>query len=81
MIGEFEAEPTCWRHFDGRTLKPDAYAELGGKDKLLRPYFIEVDRANQYGSTISNKLPQYLAYYQHQRSKPNLTGGLSGCCS
>ncbi|MEV0537086.1 replication-relaxation family protein [Kitasatospora sp. NPDC050463] len=68
---DFQAEPNCWRTFAQRTLKPDAFAEIG----LVRPdgrrvkggFFIEVDRANQYGAKIAGKLPRYLEYYQHER--------------
>ncbi|OEJ41212.1 hypothetical protein AR457_10150 [Streptomyces agglomeratus] len=68
---DFQAEPYCWRSFGHRTLKPDAFLQLG----VIHPdgrrrkgsFFIEVDRANQYGTKIETKLPQYLAYYQHHR--------------
>ncbi|BAJ31017.1 MULTISPECIES: replication-relaxation family protein [Kitasatospora] len=67
---DFQAEPVCWRKFDQHTLKPDAFAEIGlvlpdGR-RVKGSFFIEVDRANQFGAKISGKIPQYLAYYQHQ---------------
>ncbi|OEJ61059.1 hypothetical protein BGM19_26655 [Streptomyces agglomeratus] len=68
---DFQAEPYCWRSFGHRTLKPDAFVQLGvvHPDGRRRKgsFFIEVDRANQYGAKIETKLPQYLAYYQHHR--------------
>ncbi|MEV3915002.1 replication-relaxation family protein [Streptomyces canus] len=68
---DFQTEPYCWRTFGQRTLKPDAFAQIG----LVLPdgrrrkgsFFVEVDRANQYGAKIETKVPQYVAYYQHDR--------------
>jgi hypothetical protein len=68
---KFDAEPYSWRDFGSRTLKPDAFAQIGivHRDGRRRKssFFIEVDRANQYGTKIDTKLPQYLAYYRHDR--------------
>jgi hypothetical protein len=69
-LNRFEAEPICWRPFEDRTLKPDAYVEVDFRREGRRyrgPFFIEVDRANQYGTKISTKVPQYLAYYDYER--------------
>ncbi|MFD2118485.1 replication-relaxation family protein [Streptomyces cirratus] len=59
------------RTFGQRTLKPDAFTQIGivTADGRRRKgsFFIEVDRANQYGAKIETKLPQYVAYYQHDR--------------
>ncbi|WP_274562383.1 replication-relaxation family protein [Streptomyces spiramyceticus] len=68
---DFQPEPYCWRTFGHRILKPDAFAQLGvvypdGR-RRKGSFFVEVDRANQYGAKIETKLPQYLAYYQHHR--------------
>jgi hypothetical protein len=68
---DFQAEPYCWRHFAQRVLKPDAFVQIGivredGR-RLKGSFFIEVDRANQYGTKIETKLPQYLAYRHHDR--------------
>ncbi|MGW4817166.1 replication-relaxation family protein [Kitasatospora cineracea] len=68
---DFQSEPQCWRTFDQRTLKPDAFAKIGlvlpdGR-RVKGSFFIEVDRANQYGAKIAGKIPQYLAYYQHHQ--------------
>jgi len=71
-LNTFEAEPTCWRPFEGRTLKPDAYLEVDFQRDGRRfrgPFFIEVDRANQYGTKISTKIPRYLDYYDHERRR------------
>ncbi|PKV88172.1 replication-relaxation family protein [Streptomyces sp. TLI_146] len=67
----FQTEPYCWRTFGQRTLKPDAFTQVGivTADGRRRKgsFFIEVDRANQYGAKIETKVPQYVAYYQHDR--------------
>nr|WP_275406803.1 replication-relaxation family protein [Streptomyces sp. SID12488] len=68
---DFQTEPYCWRTFGQRTLKPDAFAQIGivlpdGR-RRKGSFFIEVDRANQYGAKIETKVPQYVAYYQHDR--------------
>lgn len=68
---DFQAEPYSWRDFGSRTLKPDAFAQIGIRHSdgtgRKSSFFIEVDRANQYGTKIDTKLPQYLAYYRHDR--------------
>lgn len=68
---DFQTEPYCWRAFGQRTLKPDAFTQVGivTADGRRRKgsFFIEVDRANQYGAKIETKVPQYVAYYQHDR--------------
>ncbi|QNA75400.1 hypothetical protein C8250_029055 [Streptomyces sp. So13.3] len=67
---DYQAEPYCWRTFGTRTLKPDAFVQLGvkrGQQRAQGRFFIEVDRAGQYGTKIESKLPQYLAYYHHHR--------------
>ncbi|XVV02504.1 replication-relaxation family protein [Actinosynnema sp. CA-248983] len=67
----FEAEPYCWRRFGrGQVLKPDAYVQLGlVRDGRRRKgsFFIEIDRGTQWGAKVANKVPQYLAYYHHDR--------------
>ncbi|WP_406123731.1 replication-relaxation family protein [Streptomyces canus] len=68
---DFQTEPYCWRTFGQRTLKPDAFVQIGivTADGRRRKgsFFIEVDRANQYGAKMETKVPQYMAYYQHDR--------------
>jgi hypothetical protein len=67
----FEAEPYCWRRFGrSQVLKPDAYVQLGLVHDGRRrkgSFFIEIDRGTQWGAKIANKVPQYLAYYYHDR--------------
>ena len=66
----FEAEPYCWRSFASRTLKPDAFVQIGvevGGQRRKGSCFIEIDRADQWGAKISSKLPQYLAYRDYER--------------
>ncbi|MGW2851478.1 replication-relaxation family protein [Streptomyces sp. NPDC001215] len=69
----FETEPHSWRDFAGRTLKPDAFVRLGIRAADGRAYrgqaFIEVDRGTQRGMKIATKLPQYFAYYEHDREE------------
>ena len=66
----YDPEPYCWRQFGADTLKPDAYVELvveqQGKQFKVS-LFVEVDRANQYGTKIASKLPQYVNYYRHHQ--------------
>ncbi len=62
----FDTEPYCHRTFGHRTLKPDAFVQLGlehAGQRRKRSYFIEVDRGTQYGAKISTKIPQFLAYH------------------
>lgn len=66
----FEAEPYCWRSFADRTLKPDAFVQIGieiGGQRRKGSCFIEIDRADQWGAKISSKMPQYLAYRDYER--------------
>jgi hypothetical protein len=66
----FETEPYCWRAFEGRTLKPDAFVQVGLEREGRRrkgSFFIEVDRADQWGTKISTKFPQYIAFREHER--------------
>lgn len=66
----FEAEPYCWRRFDGGTLKPDAFVQIGVEadgQRRKRSCFIEVDRGDQWGAKIASKLPRYLTYQEYDR--------------
>jgi hypothetical protein len=65
----FKAEPYCWRGFDGQTLKPDAFLQVGvvlGEERRKLTRFVEVDRGTQYGTKIATKLPVYEQYWRHQ---------------
>lgn len=76
-LEQFHAEPECWRTFDRQTLKPDAYVQLQieQEGQLRRGrFFVEVDRANQYGTKISTKLPQYAAFWQYERARFQRSG-------
>ncbi|MFF7525951.1 replication-relaxation family protein [Streptomyces pseudovenezuelae] len=68
----YESEPYCWRDYNGQKLKPDAFSQItlthpSGR-RLQGSFFIEVDRANEHGAKIDNKLPQYLAYHEYYRA-------------
>ena len=67
----FEAEPYCWRRFGrGQVLKPDAYVQIGlVRDGRRRKgsFFLEIDRGTQWGAKIATKVPQYMAYWHHDR--------------
>lgn len=66
----FEGEPYCWVSFTGRTLKPDAFVQIGLTTEGKRrkgSFFIEVDRADQWGAKIASKVPQYLAYRKYEQ--------------
>lgn len=73
----FDPEPYCWRTFESQTLKPDAFVQVGiERDGHRRrgSFFIEVDRASQWGTQISNKLPQYVAYWNFEQATGRRTG-------
>lgn len=64
---DFNAEPTCWRHYSGRgggraVVKPDAYVRIGNGD-YEDSWFVEVDLATEHPTTIKNKLDVYQAYW------------------
>jgi hypothetical protein len=67
-LGEYHAEPACWRSFSGPgggrlTLKPDAEVtlELG---RYEDHWFLEVDRATESRPTLARKLGRYVQYWQ-----------------
>jgi hypothetical protein len=66
----FEAEPYCWRTFGSQTLKPDAFVQIGlttNGNRRKGSFFIEVDRADQWGAKLRSKVPQYQAYREYER--------------
>lgn len=65
---ELNAEPSCWRSFDGissqrSTLKPDSYVRLGLGD-YEDSYFLEVDRSTEGSRALERQLQLYIAYAQ-----------------
>jgi hypothetical protein len=65
---DFDAEPTCWRHFTGSggelvVLKPDAYVRLGVED-YERSSFVEVDLTTEGLPTIQRKSQRYIDYWR-----------------
>ena len=67
----FDAEPYCWRTYGANTLKPDAFIQVGvERDGQRRKgsFFLEVDRNEEWGAKIANKVPAYVAYYHHERT-------------
>jgi hypothetical protein len=73
----FDPEPYCWRTFEGQMLKPDAFVKVGIEREGRRrrgSFFIEVDRAGQWGTKISSKLPQYVAYWTCEQACADGTG-------
>jgi hypothetical protein len=72
-LGDFRAEPSCWRPFTGpggnhTALKPDAEArlEIGSYEDR---WFIEVDRATESVPTLDRKLCRYVAYWRTGREQ------------
>jgi hypothetical protein len=66
-ILDFQAEPTCWRHFPGRsggnvTLKPDAYVRLG-MGGFEDSWYLEHDRGSEGRGALTRKLDAYRAYW------------------
>jgi len=66
---EFDAEPTCWRHWTDTSgsrlvLKPDAFVVAARKD-LIYSTFIEVDLATESRTVIRRKGEAYVAYWQN----------------
>jgi hypothetical protein len=64
---ELNAEPSCWRNFDGiggqrSTLKPDSYVRLG-LGAYEDSYFLEVDRGTEGSRTLERQLQLYIAYH------------------
>lgn len=75
----FEPEPGCWRDFAGGfgvtiTLKPDAYAKLGGGEYEYS-WLIEIDRATEALTTITRKGQRHLNY--HRSGAARRTHGVS----
>lgn len=72
---EFQAEPTAWRRFQGRsgqtTLKPDAALRLGAGPYEDR-WFIEVDRGTEAPGTIERKSAIYQAYWSTGREQATI---------
>jgi hypothetical protein len=75
VLDEFQAEPGCWRWFDGiggrRALKSDAYVRLDVEGYELSA-FIEHDLDTESLPTIRRKLAVYIDYWragaeQHRR--------------
>lgn len=65
---ELEAEPSCWRSYDGLggqrlILKPDSYVRLG-VGPYEDSYFIEVDRGTEGSQALTRQLESYVAYHQ-----------------
>jgi hypothetical protein len=76
---KFDTEPYCWRTFGQRTLKPDAFVQIGiDRDGQRRKgsFFVEVDRAGQHGAKIATKLPQYLSYRHHEQGSGQVFPGV-----
>jgi hypothetical protein len=68
-LAQFDAEPTCWRHYTGQggesvILKPDAYVrlEIG---EFERSSFVEVDLGTESLPTIQRKCERFITYW-HQ---------------
>ncbi len=73
----FTTEPYCWRSFDDQTLKPDAFLQVAIErdgQRGRRSFFIEIDRGTQWGANIAGKIPQYLAYHEHEQLEVVRTG-------
>jgi hypothetical protein len=63
-----EAEPACWRSWDGRAfqravLKPDSFVRLG-LGAYEDSYFIEVDRGTEGSRALDRQMQAYAAYHR-----------------
>ncbi|WP_375384000.1 replication-relaxation family protein [uncultured Microbacterium sp.] len=66
-ILELDAEPSCWRPFQGPlgllTLKPDLFVVIAN-DKVEAHVFVEVDRGTEHLPTVIKKCRTYQQYRQ-----------------
>lgn len=67
-VVDFEAEPACWRHWQGhggehRMLKPDCFVHLGSGE-LEHLAFVEVDRGTESLSVIRRKAEVFVDYWR-----------------
>jgi hypothetical protein len=73
QLERFDAEPGCWRRFSGPggrslVLKPDAYL-IGTSGAYEDRYFIEIDRATESRTRITDKALNYVRYWQSGREQ------------
>jgi Replication-relaxation len=68
VLGEWQAEPACWREVStlgGRVvLRPDLFVVLL-VDKYELRWFVEVDRGTEHLPTLLRKCGLYHAYYKN----------------
>lgn len=61
----FEPEPNCHVTVGGVQLTPDAYAEVGYRERGVRLWaWLEVDRGTEHGATIKEKCVRYWRAYK-----------------
>jgi hypothetical protein len=73
QLEDFTTEPRCWRSFSGPggrpcLLKPDAFA-VGATGEYEDRWFIEVDRATEALTRITDKSKLYISYWQSGREQ------------
>lgn len=62
----FEPEPGCHRQVAGVTLTPDAYVEVGLRERQRKyALWLEIDRDTEHAETIKGKCVRYWRAYQH----------------
>lgn len=61
----FDPEPLCHRRIGSIQLTPDAYAEIGFRERGVKlALWLEVDRATEHGEVIQKKCQRYWQAYQ-----------------
>lgn len=67
----FDVEPYCWRSFRDQRVKPDGFVQVDvdrGERTIRGSFFLEVDRAQEWGKQIPTKLDGYISYRVHEQS-------------